>query len=133
MGGARHPKPYNEGPRRQVTIPWKRRVLAKLKENREKKIEPANIGQLRGIVGAPKGSLDALLDLEREPQQLTSTYVDEIDAVLGTTPPLVETDEDDEDFARDVQILRTLTRESRRDLMIVAQQMPKKKEVTRRA
>jgi hypothetical protein len=125
MGGARHPKPYKDG-KRQVTIPWKRRVLAKLKDNEKRGHKPAKIEHLRDLIGAPKGGLNTLFKLDKDPPQLTSAYVDEILEVLEIAPPLVEEDADDEQFVRDVELLRRLTDEARRDLMLIARQMPRK-------
>lgn len=128
MPGARHPKPYKEGPRRQITIPWKKRVEAKLAANKEAtpRIEPWNIEQLGRLVGAKKAGLNKTFDLKREPQQLTSKYADEICDILGIAPPLIEAESDTEDFIRDVQLLRRLTPEARRDLMLTAQRLLKK-------
>ena len=33
MGDARHPRDYNEGPRKEMTLRWKRRVLEVLAGN----------------------------------------------------------------------------------------------------
>lgn len=126
MGGARHPRPYVDRPRRQVTIPWKRRVIAKLAANEKDGKRPFKIEQLKDLVDATKGSLNELFDLEREPQQLTSKYADAINEVLGIAPPLLEADDDDEEFIRDVELLRTLTPETRADLMSLARRMSKK-------
>lgn len=123
MGRAKHPKPYKDG-RTQITTPWKRRVLAALDRNDKAEREPRNIGQLRTAVGAKKGGLDNTLDLERG--QLTSAYAQEISDVLGIAPPLIEDDEDDEDFVRHVQLLRTLTVDARHDLMVTAQRLPRR-------
>jgi hypothetical protein len=122
MGRARHPKPYKDG-RGQVTIPWKRRVLAKLQKNEDDKKSPANPEQLRNAVGAKKGSMNALLDLGRVPQQLTSVYVSEICEALEILPPLLEQDQDDEEFIRDVMLLRKLTRDERRDVLATAKRI----------
>ncbi len=126
MGKARHPKPYVDAPAKQITVPWKRRVLAKLASNKEAKIRPWNIDQLRLEVDAKKGGLNKTFDLEREPPQLTSKYADQITELLKILPPLVETDEDDEDFVEDVLLLRTLTRGARRDLMALAKRTEKR-------
>lgn len=120
MPGARHPKPYNDGERKPITIPWKRRVIAKLAENDKNGIEPRNINQLRLLLKAPKGGLNKMLDLERDPPQLTGTYVDEISERLEIAPPLIETDADDESLARDVHVLRQLAPEARRELIALA-------------
>jgi hypothetical protein len=112
-GEARHPKTYKDTPASPVTIPWKRRVLKKLKENEDANVRPCNIDQLKGLIGAAKGSLNKLLDLEREPAQWTTKYLDEITSALGVEPPLLETDDDDPDFVRDVQLLRSLSPDSR--------------------
>ncbi len=124
MGGARHPKPYKDGKKEQVTVPWKRRVLAKIATNKAAGSRPANIDQLAEIVGAKKGGLNRLLDLKKT--QLTSGDAREITRVLGVLPPVVERDEDDPDFARDVLLLRSLDVESRRDLMLTAERLQKK-------
>lgn len=125
MGGARHPKPYIEG-KSQVTIPWKRRVIAKLEHNEREGINPFRIEHLKKLVGAPKGSLNTLFKLDKEPPQLTSGYAEAITRILGVTPPLVEQDGDDEQFVRDVLALRELTPDERRDLMSIAARMSKK-------
>lgn len=127
MPGARHPKPYNDGDRRPITIPWKRRVIAKLADNEKNGIEPKNINQLRLLLKAPKGGMNKMLDLERDPPQMTGTYVDEISERLDIAPPLVETDEDDENFARDVHVLRQLAPEARRELIALASRMASKR------
>jgi len=128
MVARRYPKPYKEGPRRQVTIPWKRRVLAQLEKNAQNGHAPANREQLNKLIEAKKGSVNKLLDLDREPPQLTSTYADEITALLKVAPPLVETDEDNDlELARDVQILRSLEPGFRRSLMETAAAGPKKR------
>ena len=126
MGTARHPKPYNEGPRRQVTIPWKQRVLAKLEENKKAGKKPANREQLRGEVGVPKNSINVLLDLEKDPPQLTSTYADAINDALKIEPPLIEQEGDDDEFIRDVAFLRKLTPEQRRDLVTALRRLVEK-------
>lgn len=125
MPDARHPKPYKDG-KAQVTVPWKRRVLAKIAENKTAKHQPINIDQLALIVKASKGSLNKLLKLDHVPPQLTSAFADEITEVLGILPPVVEDDDDDPDFARDVLLLRSLDADARRDLMLTAGRMPKK-------
>lgn len=127
MGGARHPKRYKESPAKPVTIPWKLRVLAKLEDNKREGKQPANIDQLKDMVGAAKGSLNALLDLERDPVQWTTKYLDEINEALGVDPPLFETEEDDRDFWRDVQLLRSLTEESRLVVRLNMERFEKKK------
>lgn len=123
MGRARHPKPYKDG-RRQVTVPWKRRVLTKLDENKKTGRTPANREQLNNAVGAPKGVVNKLLDIDND--QMTNAYVDEICEVLQIAPPLIEEDDDDEEFVRDVIFLRTLSRDARRDLVQFAKSMAKR-------
>lgn len=125
MLGARHPKPYKDG-KAQVTVPWKRRVLAKLAENKKAKHRPANIDQLAEIVKASKGSLNKLLKIELQPPQLTSAFAEDITAILRILPPVLEEDDDDPDFAGDVLLLRSLDVGARRDLMLTAERMPKK-------
>lgn len=99
--------------------------MAKLEENkRNDKKRPWNIEQLRLMVDAKKGSINTLLDLDKE--QLTSTYADDINRVLGIEPPLIEQDGDDEEFIRDVRTLRSLDADSRRALMVAAAKMHKK-------
>lgn len=127
MPGARHPKPYNDGERRQVTIPWKRRVIAKLADNERDGVEPKNINQLRLLLKAPKGGLNKMLDLERDPPQLTGTYVDEICERLGIEPPLIEADGDTEDFVRDVHALRRVPVDVRREVMALVYRMTGKR------
>jgi hypothetical protein len=128
MGVARHPKPYKGG-KRQVTVPWKRRVLAKLAEHKAAtpRRAPWNIDQLMERVGAPKGSLNTLLKIDVENPQTASAYTDEISEVLGITPPVLEEDGDDPGFADDVLLLRTLSPESRRALMMTAQRLEKRR------
>lgn len=126
MADARHPKTYKEG-KSQVTVPWKRRVIAKLEENDKNEAAPANIEQLRKMVKAPKAGLNKLFDLKRDPPQLTSGFVDDITKVLGVLPPVLEDDKDDPDFARDVLLLRSLDVQVRRALMLTAASLPKKR------
>jgi len=126
MGKARHPVRYKEGPSKQITVPWKRRVLSKLAENKTNGKNPANVEQLRIIVKAKKGGLNKTLDLDLDPPRLTSKYADDITAELGIDPPLVETDEDDPGFWNDVRRLRALSAEARSDLMRIAEQLAKK-------
>lgn len=95
-------------------------MIAKLAENDKNGIEPRNINQLRLLLKAPKGGLNKMLDLERDPPQLTGTYVDEISERLEIAPPLIETDADDESLARDVHVLRQLAPEARRELIALA-------------
>jgi hypothetical protein len=123
MGMARHPKPYKKG-KAQVTVPWKRRVLAKLAENKKAGLRPSNIDQLAEIVGAKKGGLNRLLDLDK--MQLTSGDADEVTKVLGILPPVLENDGDDPDFARDVLLLRSLEPAARQDMMMIAGRLLKK-------
>jgi hypothetical protein len=125
MNRARHPKEYKKG-KSQVTLPWKRRVLSRLAENKRANKTPANREQLNDAVAAPKGSVNGLLDLDRDPPQLTSAYADEISELLQIAPPLLEEDGDDEEFVRDVMFLRTLTRDERRDLLQVASRISKR-------
>lgn len=124
MPGARHPKPYKDGPRGQITVPWKRRVLAKLDANKKSRVRPWNIEQLREILDAPKAGLNKLLKPESD--QLTSKYADEITSLLQVTPPLVEQETDDEDFVRDVLLLRRLTTQQRADVMRIVAGLAKK-------
>lgn len=126
MSGARHPKPYKDG-KAQVTVPWKRRVLEKLEKNKKAspQIRPSNIDQLADIVGAKKGSLNRLLDLETD--QLSSSFALEISEVLDVLPPVLEEDGDDPDFARDVTLLRSIDPSARRDLMLTASRLQKKR------
>lgn len=98
-------------------------MLAKLEENKRAKKSPANREQLNDAVDAPKGSINNLLNLERSPPQLTSVYVDEICDVLKIAPPLIEADTDDEEFVRDVMLLRKLTRDERRDALRVVERL----------
>lgn len=124
MSGARHPKPYKDG-KAQVTIPWKRRVLDKLAKNKASNARPCNIDQLADIVGAKKGSLNRLLDVEAD--QLSSSFALEVSEVLGILPPVLEEDGDDADFAADVTLLRSIEPTSRRDLMLTAARLQKKR------
>jgi hypothetical protein len=101
-------------------------VLAKLKRNEADGEHPANVGQLRVVVGAKKGNLDALFDLERDPPQLSSIYVEKITKRLGVEPPFLEEDGDDDDFVRDARMLRTLTHAARQRLMLLAQDLPRR-------
>lgn len=126
MGAARHPKPYKEG-KDQVTLPWKRRALEQLARNKAAQMRPENIDQLGKMLDAPKGSFNKLLDLKRSPPQLTSSYAIEISELLGIAPPVIESDDDDPDFARDVLLLRSLNIESRRALMFTAARLEKKR------
>ena len=126
MGEARHPKPYNEGPRRQVTVPWKQRVLAKLAENKKAGKKPANREQLKDEVGAPKNSINQLLNLKKKTPQLTSTYADAINAVLKIEPPLIEQEGDDDEFIRDVAFLRMLSPSQRRDVIVALRRLVEK-------
>ena len=125
MGKARHPGPYNEGPRRQITIPWKKRALAKLESNKAAGLTPANQDQLMTMVGAKKGGINSTLKVTGK-QQFTSTYADDITRILEIDPPLVETEEDDEHFVRYVTILRSLTPQAQHELMRLAATMEKK-------
>lgn len=127
--GARHPKPYKggkDGKKEQVTVPWKKRAIAKLEANKRDKKTPSTPEQLKVAVGAPKGGINKLLDLDRDPPQLTSAYVFAISEKLEILPPVLETEEDDDDFAADVLLLRSLNTEARRELMITAGRLPKK-------
>lgn len=126
MAGARHPKPYVEGEKTQVTVPWKRRVLAKLAVNKAMNGSPNSPEQLKDAVGAPKSAINKLLDLKRDPPQLTSTYTDAITRILGVDPPILENEDDDPEFARYVLLLRSLTPAARRALMSAAEGMDKK-------
>ncbi len=125
MGVARHPKSYKAG-KSQVTVPWKRRVIAKLAGNKKAGAKPANIDQLADLVGAAKGGLNGLLDLDRRPPQFTSADERAITELLKIIPPVLEEDEDDPDFAKDVLLLRALDPDSRRDLMITAARLKRR-------
>jgi hypothetical protein len=126
MGRARHPKPYKKG-KSQITIPWKRRVLAKLAQNKLAKKQPANLEQLKDSVGATKGALNSTFDLEKDPPQLTSAYATDITEMLGIEPPLIEADDDSEDLLRDIKVLRSLTDEARGEMMATARRLPKRR------
>lgn len=134
MSRPRQPKQRVRRKKKQVTVPWKRRALAKLKDNEKAQDEdgvvdpkrPINIEQLRKLVKASKKALNVLFDLDRDPPQLSNDHVDEITGVLGIAPPLLEEDSDDDDLAEVVHLLRTLTRESRQDVLAIARRMPKK-------
>jgi hypothetical protein len=108
-------------------MPWKRRVLAKLTKNKETKTRPWNRDQLGEVVEAPKGSMNNLLDVDRDPPQLTSVYADQISIVLGVTPPVLEEDGDDPGFPEAVLLLRQLTPESLAVVVGVAAELNKKK------
>ena len=122
MAPAKHPKPYKEG-KTQVTVPWKKRVLAAIAANKEAKVKPLNIDQLKDIVGAKKGSLNRLLKLDLDPPQLTSAFVSEISNELGVLPPVLEEETDDLEFAAAVLMLRSLDVKARRHLMMTAERL----------
>ena len=132
--GARQPRPRRKRPKKQVTVPWKRRVIAQIEQNERDQTatgvvdrkKPANVEQLRKLVGASKKALNRLFDLELDPPQLSNDRVDEITGVLGVAPPLLETEDDDDDLSAVVHVLRRLTKEARRDLMKIAESLPKK-------
>jgi hypothetical protein len=127
MGGARHPKPYVEGKRKQMTIAWKRRVQAKLDENAKAGIKPSTVADLARMLrrgkGADKAGLYRALDPESD--QTASADVDEICHMLGVGPPLVESDEDEE-LQGDLEVIRSLSPDARRELMVIARRMPRK-------
>jgi len=125
---AKSEPPKTKKPKTQVTIPWKRRVLAALEANAKHKgppdpiLRPANREQLMDAVDGSKGQINKLLDLDRDPPQLSAEKdkVEHISRLLGIAPPLVETEEDDDDTAAIVHLIRSLTKEKRTLLMGVA-------------
>lgn len=127
MGEPRQAGDYKKDAKVQVTVPWKRRVLARLARNKDLGLKPANVEQLGKDLAAPKAAMNKLLDLERDPPQLTSSYVKEICELLDVTPPVLEEEGDDPDFAADVLLLRDLDIEARRALMLTAARMPRKR------
>jgi hypothetical protein len=127
MGEARHPGPYKEGTRKQMTRAWKVRVHEKLKENKRDGIRPRNVPELALLISP--GNLDYKPGLYKalnpDGKQVSSADVDIICEILKIGPPLVESD-DDEELRRDIDLLRALTPEARRVLMANARLLPKR-------
>lgn len=122
MSTARHPKPYNKGPRKQMTPAWKARVVEKLKENEAAGASPANLAEMAALLAkADKAGIYRTFNTP----QMSSSYVDAICELLEIAPPLVEAT--DEDLQQDIEILRSMPRDARRDLMAIAERMVKKK------
>jgi hypothetical protein len=122
MTRGRRAKPYKEGPRKQMTLAWKRHVIATLGANKKAGRKPANLAQLAATLKADKRGIYVTFDLELEPPQMSSAYVDEICELLDIAPPMFETSGDDE-VERDLDVVRALSTEDRRALMEVAQRM----------
>jgi hypothetical protein len=127
MGEARHPGPYKEGTRKQMTRKWKLSVLAKLEENENADVKPGSVPDLARLIKPSKPGYKAGLyrALNPDGDQVSSADVDIICEILKIAPPLVESD-DDEDLRRDIDLLRTLTPEARRVLMANARLLPKR-------
>jgi hypothetical protein len=125
MTGARHPKPYVKKPRKQMTRAWKERVLARLEENDAADRMPRNPAELARMLKADKAGMYATFDLERDPPQMSSSYVDAICDLLDIGPPMVESNEDAE-LEADLEIIRHMPADARRDLMVIARRMPKR-------
>lgn len=118
MSKARHPKPYKKG-KKPITVGWKKRVRAKLEANEKTGTKPDNLAELARIIDADKRGIYVTFDLDREPQQMVSAYVDEICKALGVAPPLADLD-DDEGFVRDVRAISGLSPEIRRSIVELA-------------
>lgn len=123
MSKARHPKPYNKGPRKQMTPAWKARVVEKLKENEAVGASPANLAELAAVL--PKADKAGIYRTFNTPQ-MSSSYVDAICELLDISLPLVEA-ADDEELQRGIDLLRSMSRDARRDLMAIAERMVTKK------
>lgn len=108
MAKGRSAKPYVEGPRKQMTVAWKKLVLEKLAANKIAKLRPANLSQLSTDTHADKRGIYQTFNLEIDPPQMSSAYVDEICRVLGIGPPMLESSHDPE-LERDLDVFRALS------------------------
>lgn len=125
MSKGRRAKPYKDGPRKQMTIAWKKLVIAKLAENKKLGKTPANPAQLAAAVDADKRGIYETFNLDRDPPQMSSAYVDEICETLQIPPPMAEASQD-VDLERDLTIVRAMSPEDRRALIEIAQRMLKR-------
>jgi hypothetical protein len=125
MAKGRRAKPYKDGTRKQMTLAWKKRVLAALDENKRTGKQPANLAQLASVLKADKRGIYVTFDVDAEPPQMSSVYVDDICELLNIAPPMLEASTDDE-LEKDLQTIRTLSPEDRRALIEIAQRMVKR-------
>lgn len=127
MAKGRRAKPYVKGPRKQMTMAWKRLVVARLAENERSGKQPANTAQLAKAVGSDKRGMYVTLDLDLplDEQQMSSAYVDAICDVLKIGQPLVESS-DDRQLEQDVAIFRQLDAETRSHMLALALKRPGK-------
>ena len=92
MGDARHPRPYPEGPRRQMTPEWKQLVRDTLADN--KKAEPRRVpfdqAGLARAIGVHKTAITKMFAAD------ASALVDLICSVLGIPQPMRPANPDDE-------------------------------------
>ena len=101
MGDARHKAPYQRGPRREMTGPWKASVVARL----------AELGQTRvwlaEQIGAKSGaSITQMLGDEQQ----ASVWVDSVCRALNIPPPAVGVDGLEREA---LEILKSLSPEDR--------------------
>lgn len=104
---------YPEGPRRQMTDPWKQRVKDALAANKRSGTYPRNqsdlvkaIGELRGTLPPDRTAITKMWKAE------SSALVDDICAVLKIDPPLVEAQPGTET----VDMVRRLPESDQRDV-----------------
>jgi hypothetical protein len=114
MAKGRKSKDYIDGPRKQMTMTWKRTVMDRLAINKKSGAKPANIAQLAKSVGADKRGMYVTFDLSLplDEQQMSSAYVDAICAELGIAPPLVESSSDAQ-LEQEIVIFRSIPAEER--------------------
>jgi hypothetical protein len=114
MAKGKRPKPYVEGPRKQMTIAWKRLVLTTLETNKREKRKPGNLSQMSKMIpGSDKTGIYRTFDPDMDPPQMSSAYVDEICELLRIPPPMAETS-DDPNLERDLDVVRAMPPEVRR-------------------
>jgi hypothetical protein len=116
MGKARHPRGYKKGPRKQMTPEWKKLVLMTLEANERANVSPRNIPELADMIPdekCEKGGIHRML----KSGQVSSVYVDDICDILKIPPPLVALASSgaDSELERDLDVVRRLPREFRRE------------------
>jgi hypothetical protein len=102
-----------------MTVAWKELVIATLTDNKKKGRKPSNLAQIASALEADKRGIYETFNLEREPPQMSSAYVDQICEILHIAPPMVEASSDP-DLERDLDVVRGMDPESRRALVLLA-------------
>lgn len=99
-----------------MTVAWKQLVLDRLGTNKKIKKKPMNLSQLSVSVHADKRGIYETFDLDREPPQMASAYVDEICRVLEIGLPMLESSHDTE-LERDLDVVRSMSPAKRKAML----------------